>query len=79
MFPCYETCNFSRYQTDTVKRMLDTILSIQPKDSSQSGGETREAIVYRLSDEILNKLPNDYVAHEVLLFIIIILLKFYSD
>jgi len=41
-------------------------VSIQPKDSSGSGGETREAVVYRIADDMLVRLPNDYVPHEVL-------------
>lgn len=45
--------------------MLAMIVSIQPKDSSGAGGETREAVVYRLADDMLNKLPPDYVPHEV--------------
>jgi len=45
--------------------MLETIVSIQPKDSSGTGGETREAVVYRLAGDMLAKLPNDYVKHEV--------------
>lgn len=45
--------------------MLETIVSIQPKDSGGSGGETRESVVYRLSDDMLEKLPEDYVPHEV--------------
>jgi len=54
-----------RYQTNTANRMLETIVSIQPKDSSGTGGETREAVVYRLAGDMLAKLPNDYVPHEV--------------
>lgn len=55
----------SRYQTNTANEMLDKVVSIQPKDASGTGGETREAVVYRLADEMLAKLPDDYVAHEV--------------
>lgn len=54
-----------RYQTSTSSVILDTILSIQPKDSSGGGGETRESMVYRLSDDMLDKLPNDYIPFEV--------------
>lgn len=53
------------YQTKTVKSILDTTLSIQPKDSSGGGGETRESYVYRLADDMLDKLPNDYIPFEV--------------
>jgi len=56
---------WSRYQTNTANTMLETIVSIQPKDSGGTGGETREAVVYRLAGEMLVKLPNDYVPHEV--------------
>lgn len=45
--------------------MLDTILNIQPKDAGSGGGETREAIVYRLANDMLDKLPPDYVPFEV--------------
>jgi len=45
--------------------MLDTILSIQPKDSSGGSGETREAVVYRLAAELLDKLPPNYVPHRI--------------
>lgn len=47
------------------KEVLDTIMNIQPKDSSGSKGETRESIVYHIADDMLLKLPPDYVAHEV--------------
>uniref|UniRef100_A0A8B9FAK4 Dynein heavy chain 5, axonemal n=1 Tax=Amazona collaria TaxID=241587 RepID=A0A8B9FAK4_9PSIT len=48
------------YQTNLANETLSTIMSIQPKDSSTGGGETREAVVQRLADEMLEKLPPDY-------------------
>ncbi|CAF3729197.1 unnamed protein product [Adineta steineri] len=54
-----------RYQEDTTRRVLDTILSIQPKEARGGAGETREAVIYRLATEALEKLPPDYIAHEV--------------
>ena len=54
-----------RYSTNTANNMLATIVSIQPKDSSGSGGETRESVVYRLANEMLEKLPADFLDHEV--------------
>ena len=54
-----------RYQTKTSQTILDSILSIQPKDSSGGSGETRESVVYRLADDMLDKLPNDYIPYEV--------------
>lgn len=40
--------------------MLDTILAIQPKESSQSSGETREDVVMRLAKEMIEKVPPNY-------------------
>ncbi|XP_064611990.1 dynein axonemal heavy chain 5-like isoform X2 [Liolophura sinensis] len=53
------------YQSQTAKKILTTILEIQPKDSSGGTGETREAMVYRLSEDMLGKLPSDYIPFEV--------------
>ena len=53
------------YSTNTANEMLTTIMNIQPKDSGGGGGETRETIVYRLASEMEEKLPPDYIPHEV--------------
>lgn len=61
--PILSVCH--RYQSQTAKKILTTILEIQPKDSSGGTGETREAMVYRLSEDMLGKLPSDYIPFEV--------------
>lgn len=53
------------YQINTAKGILDTILSVQPKESGGGSGETRECIVYQLADDMLRKLPPQYNAFEV--------------
>nr|XP_021145140.1 dynein heavy chain 8, axonemal isoform X1 [Columba livia] len=53
------------YQRNTAAEVLDTITNIQPKESSGGSGETRETIVYRLAEDMLEKLPPDYLPHEV--------------
>lgn len=53
------------YQTNKTKEILDTILSVQPKESSGSGGETREATVARQVNEMLSRLPKPYDEFEV--------------
>uniref|UniRef100_H0X0M1 Dynein axonemal heavy chain 5 n=1 Tax=Otolemur garnettii TaxID=30611 RepID=H0X0M1_OTOGA len=53
------------YQSKLAKDVLDAILGIQPKDSSGIGTETREAVVARLADDMLEKLPPDYSPFEV--------------
>ena len=53
------------YQSNTANTSLDTILSIQPKDSAGGGGETRESVVYRQAADMLEKLPPNYIPHEV--------------
>ena len=40
--------------------ILGTIMSVQPKESSGAGGETREDAVLRLAADLLTKLPPDY-------------------
>ena len=47
------------------QEVLNTIMSIQPKDSSGGSGETRESIVYKLANDMQSKLPRDYNPHEV--------------
>ena len=56
---------FVSYQSNTASAVLETITNIQPKESGGGVGETREAIVYRLSEDMLSKLPPDYIPHEV--------------
>ncbi|XP_043921456.1 dynein axonemal heavy chain 5-like [Protopterus annectens] len=53
------------YQTNMANETLSTIVNIQPKDSGGGGGETREAMVQHLANEMLDKLPQDYIPHEV--------------
>ena len=55
----------TRYQSNMAKEVLDTIMAIQPKDSSGGTGETRESIVYKIAQDMLEKLPPDYIPHEV--------------
>ena len=57
---------FPFLKINTAKGILDTILSVQPKESSGGKpGETREAIVYKIAEDMLRKLPRDYVPHEI--------------
>ncbi|XP_071768037.1 dynein axonemal heavy chain 8-like [Centroberyx gerrardi] len=53
------------YQTNTSADVLDTITNIQPKESGGGSGVTRESIVYNLAEDMLGKLPPNYVPHEV--------------
>lgn len=57
-----------RYQTNTSAEVLDTITNIQPKESGGGSGATRESIVYNMAEDMLEKLPPNYVPHEVSLF-----------
>ncbi|XP_064651602.1 dynein axonemal heavy chain 8-like [Lineus longissimus] len=53
------------YQSNMAAEVLESIMSIQPKDSGGGSGETRETVVYKLADDMLEKLPVDYLPHEV--------------
>lgn len=53
------------YQINTAKGILDTILSVQPKEGGSLGGETRESVVYSLAEDMLGKLPPQYNSFEV--------------
>ncbi|XP_015833540.2 dynein axonemal heavy chain 5 isoform X3 [Tribolium castaneum] len=53
------------YQINTAKGILDTILSVQPKEGGSQGGETRESVVYSLAEDMLEKLPKQYNSFEV--------------
>lgn len=53
------------YQTNKTKDILDTIVSVQPKEASGSGGESREAFVTRQVNEMLSRLPAIYDEFEV--------------
>jgi len=53
------------YQINTAKGILDTILSVQPKEGGAQGSETREYVVYKLADDMLSKLPKQYNSFEV--------------
>lgn len=54
-----------RYQINTAKGILDTILSVQPKEGGVQGGESRESVVYKLAEDMLQKLPKPYNNYEV--------------
>ena len=54
------------YQINTAKGILDQILNVQPKESTGAkAGDTREAVVGKIAEDMLKKLPRDYIPHEV--------------
>ena len=56
------------YQINTAKGILDQVLDIQPKEGGDGGGdkeESRETIVGRSSSDMLDKMPEDYIPHQV--------------
>ncbi|XP_073412523.1 dynein axonemal heavy chain 8 [Dendrobates tinctorius] len=53
------------YQSNTVATILNTIIRFQPQETQEEAGETREAVVCRIAEDMLEKLPPDYNSHEV--------------
>merc|ERR1739838_634547 len=53
------------YQTKFANMALETIVSVQPKESSGGSGETRESVVFKQADEMLEKLPENFLPHKV--------------
>ncbi|XP_076677676.1 dynein heavy chain 8, axonemal kl-3 isoform X2 [Andrena cerasifolii] len=53
------------YQSNTTEAVLDTIISVQPKEAGVGSGESREVIVARQAKEMLKKLPPAYDPFEV--------------
>jgi len=58
-------CCVIRYQSNTTQTVLDTIVSVQPKEAGVVGAESREVVVTRLANEMLNKVPALYDMFEV--------------
>ena len=57
--------SYCSYQSNLARDVQDSIMSIQPKDSGAGGSDTRETVVFRQAGDMLDKLPPDYVPHEV--------------
>ncbi|XP_015430178.1 PREDICTED: dynein heavy chain 8, axonemal [Dufourea novaeangliae] len=53
------------YQSNTTQAVLDTIMSVQPKEAGVGGGESREVSVAKQAKEMLKKLPQMYDPFEV--------------
>jgi len=56
---------FRRYQTNTTQTVLDTIISVQPKEAGAIDEEPREVVVTRQAKEMLEKVPPLYDMFEV--------------
>lgn len=48
------------YQSNTTQAVLNTIISIQPKEAGVGTGESRETVVTRQAKDMLEKLPSPY-------------------
>ena len=57
---------FNILQTNFANTALGTIVSVQPKESSGGSGETRESVVFKMAEEMLEKLPENFLPHKVI-------------
>ena len=62
---------YSRYQINTANEVLDSLIRVPSNDTSKAGVETKEHVVNKMASEMLEKLPQEYVIHEVLFYLII--------
>ncbi|XP_026672559.1 dynein heavy chain 8, axonemal-like [Ceratina calcarata] len=53
------------YMGNTTQAVLDTIISVQPKEAGAAGAESREVIVAKQAQEMLKRLPPSYDPFEV--------------
>ncbi|CAL1673547.1 unnamed protein product [Lasius platythorax] len=53
------------YQSNTTQTVLDTIISVQPKEAGVAGVESREVVVIRQAKEMLEKVPALYNMFQV--------------
>ncbi|EFN74803.1 Dynein heavy chain 8, axonemal [Camponotus floridanus] len=53
------------YQSNTTQTVLDTIISVQPKEAGAVGAESREVVVTRQAKEMLDKVPALYDMFQV--------------
>lgn len=56
---------YCRYQSNTTQAVLDTIISVQPKEAGAVGAESREVVVTRQAKEMLDKVPALYDMFQV--------------
>lgn len=58
VFGLHENAEITTNQSETI-RILESIISIQPKSSS-AGGKTREQIIMEISKDLESKTPKPY-------------------
>lgn len=47
------------------REVLETVSLIQPKETNITGSETRETTIYKICNDMLDKMPADYNKHKV--------------